>query len=106
VGNVADRIWLDRDHGWAVRKREQTSDGRVMARWENSGLREIEPGLWLPTIVRYERFAEDAPAEWRGKPVVTEEVRVKSIEVNNVPDDRFDLVLEKGDVIEDLRGMR
>lgn len=105
VGDLGDRIWLDRDHGWAVRKREQTKDGQVMARWENSGLREVEPGLWLPTIVRYERFAEDSPAEWRGKPVVTEEVRVKRIEVNKVLDDRFDMVPEKGDVIEDLRGM-
>jgi hypothetical protein len=106
VGDAADRIWLDRDHGWAVRRREQTKDGRVMVRWENTGLREVEPGLWLPTIVRHERFAEDAPAPWRGKPVVTEEVRVKSIEVNHVRDDRFDMVPAKGDVIEDLRGMR
>jgi hypothetical protein len=103
---IVDRIWLDRDHGWAVRKREQTKDGQLLMRWETSGLREIEPGLWLPTIVRHERFAADAPAEWRGKPVVREEIRVKSIEVNKVLDDRFDMVPEKGDVIEDLRGMR
>ncbi len=106
VGDLSDRIWLDRDHGWAVRKREQTKDGRVMARWETSRLREVDPGLWLPTVVRHERFAEDAPAGWRGKPVVTEEVRVKSLEVNKVLDDRFDMVPEKGDVIEDLRGSK
>ena len=105
VDDAVDRIWLDRDHGWAVRQREQTKDGQVVARWEHSGLREVEPGLWLPTVVRHERFAEDAPAEWRGKPVVTEELRVKSIEVNKVLDDRFDMVPKKGDVIEDLSGM-
>jgi hypothetical protein len=106
VGDVADRIWLDRDHGWAVRKREQTNDGQVPSRWENSGLREVEPGFWLPTVVRHERFAEDAPAEWRGKPDVTEKVSVQRIAVNNVRADRFDMVPGKGDVIEDLRGMR
>jgi hypothetical protein len=104
VADVVDRIWLDRDHGWAVRRREQTKDGVLMVRWENSGLREVEAGLWLPTIVRHERFAEDAPAEWRGKPVMTEEVRVKHIEINHVPDERFDMVPTKADVIEDLRG--
>ena len=40
-----------------------------------------------------------------GKPVVTEEIRVKSLEINKVPDDRFDMVPRKEDVIEDLRGM-
>jgi len=57
-------------------------------------------------VVRLVRFAEDAPAGWRGKPVVTEEVHVKNIEVNKVVDDRFDMVPAKGDVIEDLRGQR
>ncbi len=104
TGELGDRIWLDRDHGWVLRKREMTKSGRVLMRWENAGLREVEPGLWLPTIVRHDRFAEDAPPEWQGKPVVSEEVRVKSIEVNRVPDDRFDFVPEKEDVIEDLRG--
>lgn len=103
-GDIADRIWLDRDHGWAVRRREQTKDGQLMVRWENSELREVDAGLWLPMIVRHEEFAEDAPAEWRGKPVLTEEVRVKHIEINRVPDERFDLVPTKADVIEDLRG--
>jgi hypothetical protein len=105
VGDLADRIWLDRDHGWAVRKRELTKNGQVQTRWENSRLREVEPGLWLPTVVRQAQFAEDAPAQWRDKPVVVEEIRVKSIEVNKVSDDRFDMVPKKGDVIEDLRGM-
>jgi hypothetical protein len=105
AGDAVDRIWLDRDHGWAVRMREQTMNGQVMARWQHSALREVEPGLWLPTIVRHERFADDAPAGWRGKPVITEAIHIKSIEVNKVPDDRFDMVPEKGDVIEDLRGM-
>jgi hypothetical protein len=100
-----DRIWLDRDHGWAVRKREHSKDGQVYMRWENSAFRELEPGLWLPMIVRTEQFANDAPAEWRGRPVFVEQLQVHSLEVNQVPDDRFDMVPGKEDVIEDLRGM-
>ncbi len=49
MGDIGDRIWLDRDHGWAVRRREQSKDGLLLVRWENSGFREVEPGLWLPT---------------------------------------------------------
>ena len=51
AGDLADRIWLDRDHGWAVREREQSKADQPSIRWENSGFREIEPGLWLPTVV-------------------------------------------------------
>lgn len=104
TGDVADRIWLDRDHGFIMRKRELSKDGRVSMRWENTELREVDPGFWLPMTVRQDRFAEDAPPAWQGKPVVTELIRVKNVEINNVPDDRFDLVPRKNDVVEDLRG--
>ncbi|MHC5538022.1 hypothetical protein ACYOEI_07290 [Singulisphaera rosea] len=105
TGDMADRIWIDRDHGFVMRKRELSKDGRVSMRWENSELREVDPGLWLPMTVRQDRFAEDAPLAWQGKPVVTEVIRVKTIELNNVPDDRFDMVPRKNDVVEDLRGI-
>ena len=55
--------------------------------------------------MRHAWFAEDFRPEWRGKPVVIENVRVQGIEVNKVPDDRFDIVPGKADVIEDLRGV-
>ncbi len=98
VGHLVDRIWLDRDHGLAVRKRELTKDGQLMERTQNSGLREVEPGLWLPTLVRHDRFADDAPPEMKGKPVLTETIRVESVEVNQVADDLFDMpVPKKGD---------
>ncbi len=74
-------------------------------RWENSELREVEPGLWLPTQCRHDTFADDAPPEWKGKPVMTEEIRVLKTEINRVPDDLFDMMPQKGDRIEDLRGI-
>ena len=105
VGNLTDRIWLDRDHGLALRRREFSRNGQVQMRWENSELREVEPGLWLPTHCRHDAFADDAPPEWRGKPVMTEEIRVEKIEINRVTDDLFDMTPQKGDHIEDLRGI-
>ena len=105
VGNLTDRIWLDRDHGLALRRREWARDGQVQMRWENSELREVEPGLWLPTHCRHDAFAEDAPPEWKGKSVMTEEIRVEKIEINRVTDDLFDMTPQKGDHIEDLRGI-
>jgi hypothetical protein len=105
AGNLTDRIWLDRDHGLALRRREFARDGRVYMRWENSELREVEPGIWLPTRCRHDSFADDAPSEWKGKPVMTEEIRVEKIEINHVPDDLFDMTPQKGDQVEDLRGV-
>ncbi len=105
VGQLTDRIWLDRDHGLALRRREFARDGRVYMRWENSELREVEPGIWLPARCRHDSFSDDAPSEWKGKPVMTEEIRVEKIEINHVPDDLFDMTPQKGDEVEDLRGI-
>jgi hypothetical protein len=105
VGNLTGRIWLDRDHGLAVRKREMAKDGRVGMRWINTELHEVEPGLWLPLCCRQEILAEDAPPGWKDKPVMIEEIRVSKLEVNKVSDDLFDMTPKKTDRIEDLRGI-
>jgi hypothetical protein len=105
VGELTNRIWLDRDHGLAVRKREMARDGKVAIHWINSELKEVEPGLWLPLLCRQEQYAEDATPEWKDKPVVIEEIRVTKIEVNKVSDDLFDMTPKKNDRIEDLRGV-
>jgi hypothetical protein len=102
-GDLTDRIWLDRDHGLVLRKREMALEGKVQNRWVNSQLKEVDPGLWLPLATRYEQYSLKPPEELKGKPVVIEEVRVKRIEVNLVPDDRFDMLPKQGDLIEDLR---
>jgi hypothetical protein len=104
VGDLTNRIWLDRDHGLAIRKREMAKDGRVGVRWINTELREVEPGLWLPMHCRQESYADDAPPEFKDKPVMIEEIRVSKIEVNKVADDLFDMTPRKSDRVEDLRG--
>jgi hypothetical protein len=105
VGELTNRIWLDRDHGLAIRKREIAKDRRLGVRWINTELREVEPGLWLPMHCRQESYAEDAPPEWKDKPVMIEEVRVTKIDVNQVSDDLFDMTPRKTDHVEDLRGV-
>jgi hypothetical protein len=105
VGDLTNRIWLDRDHGLAIRKREMAKDGWVGLRCINTELREVEAGLWLPMHCRQETYAEDAPPEWKDKPVMIEEVRVSKIEVNKVSDGLFDMTPRKTDHIEDLRGV-
>jgi hypothetical protein len=104
AGNLTDRIWLDRDHGLVLRKREMARDGTVTMRWENSHLKEVEPGIWLPMSTRQEQFPAKTVPELNGKPIIIEEIQVKSLTVNKVPDDRFDMTPKPGDAIEDLRG--
>jgi hypothetical protein len=104
VGDLTNRIWLDRDHGLAVRKREMAKDIRVLIRWVNTELREVEPGLWLPMHCRVESYADDAPPEFKDKPVLIESVSVSKVEVNKVSDDLFDMTPRKTDAVHDLRG--
>jgi hypothetical protein len=103
-GDLTDRVWLDRDHGLVVRKREMARDGKIMARWINTNLKEVEPGIWLPMSAKHETFAAKPPAGREGKPDLTEVLRVQRLEINRVPDGRFDMVPKQGDHIEDLRG--
>jgi hypothetical protein len=103
-GELTDRVWLDRDHGLVLRKREIARDGKIQSRWVTSQLKEVEPGLWLPLTTRYEQFPSRPVDELKGKPSMVEEIHVQSIEVNRVHDDLFDMVPRQGDAIEDLRG--
>ncbi len=104
AGELTDRIWLDRDHGLLMRKREMYRDGKVTWRWENSHLKEVEPGIWLPLSCHQDTFAMKPQPDLKDKPVMTVEIQVQSLEINHVPDDLFDMTPKKGDSIEDLRG--
>ena len=104
VGDLTDRIWLDRDHGLVVRKREMARDGKVSMRWVNTNLKEVEPGIWLPTTTRQEEFPNKPIPELNGKPILVEETQVQRLSINHVPDDRFDMTPKAGDAIDDLRG--
>jgi hypothetical protein len=102
--DLSDRIWLDRDHGLVVRKREMARDGVVMNRIATSKLKEVQPGLWLPMVCTRDTFSPNAPVAKRDRPILTETVTVESLEINNVADDLFDMTPQKKDTIHDLRG--
>jgi hypothetical protein len=103
IGKLIDRIWLDRDHGLALRRREMTADGKLAWRWTTSDLKEIEPGIWFPMSTRNEQFPKDAP-DLGDRPVMVETIKVMSLTINRVPDALFDMTPRQGDRIEDLRG--
>ncbi len=104
VGELTDRIWLDRDHGLLMRKREMYRDGKIWIRWENSHLKEVDPGIWLPMTTRQEGFPLKPQPELKDKPVLVDEIQVQSLSVNKVSDDLFDMTPQKDDSIQDLRG--
>ncbi|MDR3619812.1 MAG: hypothetical protein P4L85_10725 [Paludisphaera borealis] len=103
VGKLTDRIWLDRDHGFVLRKREMATDGKVGWRFTTTDLKEVEPGIWLPLATRGEEFPKDAP-DLGGKPTMVETLKVKNLSVNHVADSLFDMTPQQGDRIDDLRG--
>jgi hypothetical protein len=103
IGKLTDRIWLDRDHGLVLRKREMAADGKVAWRWTTTDLKEIEPGIWFPMSTRNEQFPMGAP-DLGDKPAMVETIKVNSLAINHVPDSLFDMTPRQGDRIEDLRG--
>ncbi|MHC4400798.1 MAG: LolA-like protein [Planctomycetota bacterium] len=84
------RLWIDTNAGFAVRKREFYADQdgkRLKDRWSASKLVQVAKGVWLPKRVLRESFDPDSPE----KPAnYKEEITVEEIAVSNVPDVLFD----------------
>jgi hypothetical protein len=90
---MVDRVWLDREHGWAPRRREtRRKDGTLVSRVTYSNLKEIVPGLWLPQDCRTEFGAPpSAPAEHRGKPYFAYRIKVITWSVDKIDDELFEI---------------
>jgi hypothetical protein len=96
-------IWLDLDHGLAVRQLEHRTDGGF-SRVVNSDFVEIQPGLWFPKKSALERFAPpDAAKEDQGHPVWIWHSELIRWQINSFPDDLFDPVTKPGDRVNDQR---
>jgi len=88
--SISDRLWLDPDHGLALRKRELQIDGQLV-RVVNTEFDEVLQGVWLPKHSRVEVFpAQDVLAQYRDRPLLTEEITLCLAIVNKVPDDLFE----------------
>ena len=90
---IEDRLWLDADHGLALRKRE-TKTGGHMVRVVNSEFEEALPGVWFPKrsltqVVALQQAGEAAG----GRPLLTRQITLCYRQLNQVMDEFFDLVL-------------
>ncbi len=84
------KLWIDTDAGFAVRKREFYADqaGQQLKRRSTaSKFVQVDQGIWLPKRLLHEWFDPDSP---ENQAESKEEIRVLEISVNNVPDVLFD----------------
>jgi hypothetical protein len=91
--HIRDKLWLDLEHGLALRKRETWVEGQLR-RVSNSDFEELLPGVWLPRWSRTEIFAPpDSPKRYHDRPVCIRDTRLCLWVVNQTPDDLFDTAL-------------
>jgi beta-lactamase regulating signal transducer with metallopeptidase domain len=89
---VTDRLWLDLDHGLALRRREFRSGDRILGAFVNSEMKEAVPGLWLPTHCEFLAWPPPTAAEeHQGHPAVIVKLTVKDLAVNDVKDEIFSI---------------
>jgi len=89
---LTDRLWLDLDHGLALRKREFRAGSQVLGSINNSEFKEASPGYWLPQLCEFEIWPPvTAAKEHQGKPAVVFKLIVKKLGVNDVEDKLFDI---------------
>jgi hypothetical protein len=89
--HVSDKLWLDRAHGWALRRREvRAGDGDLLLRAVNSELKEVSPQLWLPMRSAEDHFPPpQAPPELRAKPAFTIHMKVSKMSANKLDPEFF-----------------
>jgi hypothetical protein len=101
------KLWLDPKLGFAMRKLEALVIGKdvLYDRTHNHDFVEALPGFWLPKTIWWERCGpSEAPAPYRGKPLLRYVYSVNSLRVNDVPDSLFRLEIEPGwEVIDTTR---
>ncbi len=95
---VTETIWLDVDHGYAMRLREHQNERWGLDRTVNSDFVEILPGIWFPKKTMTQPHAPpEAAQEYQGQPVLSWHYDLIRWSVNDVPDSRFDVVTRPGD---------
>jgi hypothetical protein len=97
-------VWLDVEHGFAVRQTELRQKNGDLQRTVNSDFVQILPGVWFARKSEQQSFAPpDAPKEHQGRPVRTFHSELTKWIVNEVPDELFDVPIKSGDDVHDLR---
>jgi hypothetical protein len=90
--HVVDKLWLDLEHGLALRRRDQSYNGRLGERWLTFKLEQVLPGYWLPRESLWQRAAPPgAPASFDNQVVLAYHMRVVKWNTNDVSDNLFDI---------------
>lgn len=100
-----DCLWIDLEHGFAVRRRRYHWGPDKPLRYHilQRDFQEVRPGLWLPFTQIVDHFAviPSADKDWWGKVINRSVYRVKDLEFDSVPDAFFDVRLPIGTMVTD-----
>jgi hypothetical protein len=96
-----DKLWLAKDHGWAIVRREWrwSVDGPLKRRIDNRDFREVAPGAWLPFKATMEIY---------GHPTTRPDRRVGVLRASvdhteaDIPDSWFEPDFPKGTPVTDV----
>jgi hypothetical protein len=103
-----DIIWVDCSRGYVLcRRTYYQSPGSPLLEAENSGLREVNPGLWLPSKEVTTIYNRDTdPKTFAGKVKLVETNTLLDFRFENVPDSLFDVPrIRQGKVTDYVRGI-
>ncbi|HEX4146654.1 MAG TPA: hypothetical protein VHY91_24340 [Pirellulales bacterium] len=100
-----DRLWIERECGFAMRRRAShwAPDKPLRCEIFQHDFREVRPGLWIAweqTVDRYADVATTNPRRW-GTVDVRTTCRLQEIEFDTVSDDLFDVRLPVGTFVID-----
>jgi len=101
-----DKMWIDVEHGFAVRKRiYHFGEGKPRKfAIRNQEWKEVAPDLWLPhkqTVDKYVSILPEDPKIW-DQVTARMYYEVNEILINSVPDELFDVILPVGTHVVDI----
>jgi hypothetical protein len=100
-----DKMWIDPECGWAIRKRVHWYQREKVREWElvNRDFKEIKPGLWLPMTQVETRFGyvSSHPKEKWDKPFYRNTYKVADLALE-VPTERFNFSPPVGAFVTDF----
>jgi RNA polymerase sigma factor (sigma-70 family) len=91
AAEVSDKLWLDKTHGWALRRREvRDAGGALLLRCVNSAFKEVSPQFWIPLESAEDYFPPpQATPEQRARPAFTIRMKVSKVAVNTLDEAFF-----------------
>ena len=100
-----DIIWIDHEHGFNIRRRRGFQpSGDIAFDFKASAFKQRVPGVWLPDRQISVAYNMDrAPKEYRGRVSFIMVNVLREARFNDVPDNLFEVPLDKDVRIHDLR---